>query len=156
MSHGLQMKQSFNLFKQQQNPNCFPLPSSKPPVHGKVARTRSDTLLLPALSPGPCPSSALRAGVVGGSPLRGAPPFQRFHFTAIRYLLEGQQRENFSSQAKVPTERPVCQAGASPLVSRTERFMGTATCCCSVALLTEGLGRTFLVTPSVQGQLCCV
>lgn len=140
MSHGLQMKQSFNLFKQQQNPKCFPLPSSKPPVRGKVARTHSDTLLIPALSPGPCPSSAPRAGVVGGSPLRRAPLFRRFHFTAIRCLLEGQQRENFSSQAKVPTERPVCQASVSPLVSRTERFVGTATCCCSVALLAEGLG----------------
>lgn len=109
-------------------------------MRGKVARTRSDTLLLPALSPGPCPSSALRAGVVGGSPLRRAPPFRRSHFTAIRCLLEGQQRESLSSQAKVPTERPVCQAAASPLVSGTERFVGTATRCCSVALLAQGLG----------------
>lgn len=48
MLRGLRMKQSLNLFKQQQSPKHFPLPSSKPPVPGKVARTRSDTLLFPA------------------------------------------------------------------------------------------------------------
>lgn len=76
----------------------------------------------------------------GLSPPQGSPvPTLSFHSNQM-FAIEGQQRESLSSQAKVPTERPVCQAAASPLVSGTERFVGTATRCCSVALLAQGLG----------------